>query len=553
MNILENIELAKPTSLTRKLTLNGITKIYPVYKIHIDALYYNDQNDRIASWISQYKDENGIESLTGLEREKYNDIIEKFIVYSNPMSIEKTQNNIQLVGQREPGVVLSDGRIIDGNRRYTCIRRISKSSPDNCWFEAVVLGNNLDMESSKKAIKMLELTIQHGEEKRVDYNHIEKLIGIYNDIIDTKLLTIEEYATSTNESVNEVKKKVEAAKILAEFLAYINLEKQFHVAREYQIVALINDLVELLKKCIEISEKERLKKIIFANILMNTIGDGRAFIKNLSIVMSNGMFEDFIKEQEEIQDILLERLYIQSPKNYSELRIFYKSNNDLADSLKFSLEDAAKGARTKELYKKPSQIVSKTINSLRDIDVNIVRKLGSTEKSKMKNQINMLSKTIQRISNIVDPQEENENLNNNTNSNPIPDNAPKIITIPDNQKGNKENYFKIIPSKYCDYIDIENESKNVITNSIIRLNVKLKYENNLNKYKFYFVNNDYKVCSNVIDLSLTNSYQSLIFNFDQHIEKNNHIYLVIKKEEDKENEARFLLEYDVNIVFVSDF
>ena len=45
------------TSLTRKLTIDGATEAYPVYRIKLDQLYYNDQNDRISTWISQYRAE----------------------------------------------------------------------------------------------------------------------------------------------------------------------------------------------------------------------------------------------------------------------------------------------------------------------------------------------------------------------------------------------------------------------------------------------------------------------------------------------------------------
>ena len=42
---LNDKELIEKTSLSRKLTLGGVTKAYPVYKIRLDLLYYNDQND----------------------------------------------------------------------------------------------------------------------------------------------------------------------------------------------------------------------------------------------------------------------------------------------------------------------------------------------------------------------------------------------------------------------------------------------------------------------------------------------------------------------------
>ena len=123
MNLLElqDASLVEKTNLTRKLTLGGVTKAYPVYRVRLDLLYYNDQNDRIATWITQYKSDPENAAFDTLDREQYNKTIEGFIIASNPAAMEKTKNNIALVNQREPGVVLADGRIIDGNRRFTCL------------------------------------------------------------------------------------------------------------------------------------------------------------------------------------------------------------------------------------------------------------------------------------------------------------------------------------------------------------------------------------------------------------------------------------------------
>ena len=79
MNLLkEGIELhlIEKTTLTRKLTVDGLTKAYPVYKIKLDALYYNDQNDRIATWIAQYKAQNQGKAPDCYDRDNYNNIIQ---------------------------------------------------------------------------------------------------------------------------------------------------------------------------------------------------------------------------------------------------------------------------------------------------------------------------------------------------------------------------------------------------------------------------------------------------------------------------------------------
>lgn len=60
------------TELTKQLSIDNHTEVYPVYKIRLDKLYYNDQNDRIATWISQYKADNKINSIDMKNKEEYN-------------------------------------------------------------------------------------------------------------------------------------------------------------------------------------------------------------------------------------------------------------------------------------------------------------------------------------------------------------------------------------------------------------------------------------------------------------------------------------------------
>ena len=178
------------TDETIKLTLDGKTKVYSVYRIKLDCLFYNDRNDRIATFISEYINTNG--SGPDLSNKKhYNDIIEKFIINSDEEKLDQTKKNIEAVEQRVPGVVLNDGRVIDGNRRFTCLRQLSIEKGDQFnYFNAAILDRNI--ETDAKQIKMLELMLQHGEDKKVDYNPVDKLVGIYKDIIKTKLLDKEE-------------------------------------------------------------------------------------------------------------------------------------------------------------------------------------------------------------------------------------------------------------------------------------------------------------------------------------------------------------------------
>ena len=140
---LNNPNMVQETELSKKLTIDGTTKAYPVYKIRLDQLYYNNQNDRIATWISRYNAEKGtIEE----DSPDYNNIIHEMIKESNEDAFKKTKNNIRDFEQRESGVVLKDGRIIDGNRRFTCLRELSREDAKFNWFDAVILNNTYEDE-----------------------------------------------------------------------------------------------------------------------------------------------------------------------------------------------------------------------------------------------------------------------------------------------------------------------------------------------------------------------------------------------------------------------
>lgn len=380
------------TTLTRKLTVDGLTKAYPVYKVKLDWLFYNDQNDRIATWISQYKAQNDGKAPDSTDRENYNSIIEQFIVESNPDAIRKTQNNIEMVDQREPGVVLADGRIIDGNRRFTCLRRLAAKNDRFGYFETVILDRNI--EHSAKQIKMLELSIQHGEESKVDYNPIDRLVGIYNDIISTHLLSVEEYAKSTNESETDVKKRVEVAKLMVEFLEFINAPEQFYIARDLQLYYPLEELLKLTKKCRTDDEIEDLKIAVFTNILMQTAGDMTRFVRHIKAVVGSEYQEEFLEEQKELAAKVIDTLPDQGKVNSTVIREVVRANDEVIQELERSMEKTLTKVKKTETKNRPIQLAEKASTFLESIDTHILLKMNDSELRRLSRQLDKLEQTI---------------------------------------------------------------------------------------------------------------------------------------------------------------
>ena len=383
------------TTLTRKLTVDGVTSTYPVYRVKLDWLFYNDQNDRIATWISQYKSEHDGLAPDITDKETYNSVIEKFIIESNPEAIKKTRNNIEMVDQREPGVALTDGRIIDGNRRFTCLRELARKNERFQYFETVILDRNI--ESSAKEIKMLELAIQHGEETKVDYNPIDRYVGLYNDVVDTKLLTIEEYANSTNDSIAAVKTNVETAKLLVEFLEFINAPKQFYIARDLKISGPIEELVKLIKKCRSEQEIKDLKVCVFNNILMQTEGDMTRFIRNIKNIIGSDYQQNFMNEQKALAEKVAEKLPEVGHVNSEVIREVMRNDDEMGQELKNCMENYLTKVKKVETRHRPIQLVEKATQFLEGIDTNILSKMSDAELKRLVKQINKLEDVISEI------------------------------------------------------------------------------------------------------------------------------------------------------------
>lgn len=540
MNLLEinDGSIVSKTNLSRKLTIGGITKAYPVYSVRLDQLFYNDQNDRIATWITQYKNDTKNASFSSLDREEYNKTIERFIIESNPSAIEKTKNNIALVNQREPGVVLTDGRIIDGNRRFTCLRLLHSEDASFNFFETVIL--DADAEADQKQIKMLELAIQHGEEQRVDYNQIDMAVGAYHDIVETELLTIEEYASSTNESVNEVKKRLSIAELIIEFLEFMNVPKQYHIAREMQVYSVFPELLPLLKRCDTEQEKTELKECVFNNLMMGACGDQRKFIRSIKSMMDSGLYSSYMKKQKSISeeiDLLKEDAQI---SNKAELDAFIKDNEELSEDLQISMDRALLKSKKAQSRSKPSQIVNKSISMLMDIDTRIIDKLSSEEKEKLSKQIHKLNDAVS----IIEEEVLDEGISTKAEE------PEEVIITPKRpfvaQRHTNE------PVVFC-----TNENF-VISNLAFSLEFSAiktsdEQDDNANYYVYFIDESNDELCPLQEIQVNTNEVSKINFSLNSSASGLDDCYLVLKSKQDSINEAQQILKFKINISFTLDF
>ncbi|MDH8970294.1 ParB/RepB/Spo0J family partition protein [Staphylococcus epidermidis] len=396
MNMINTNELIK-TNLTTRLTVDGITDEYDVYKIKLDNLYYNDQNDRIATWISKYKADNHLESFDLSNIEEYNKIIADFIKESDENAFKKTKNNIKALGQTEPAVILRDGRIIDGNRRFTCLRDLAKEDLKFNYLDAIFI--NKDIQDSKKEIKLLELYLQHGREERVGYKPIDRLVGVYNDVIKNKLITVEEYTKNTGQKTSEVTKMIDRANLMVEFLEFIDMPEHYYLARDWDLDGPLGEIKAVLNKIKTEEEREDVKNIIFTNIALKPDTDMTRYIRKIKKLVNTPQFKPFIEDNMELCERFLEKFDDKEEETTVEfINKEVRGDEELKDDLKNTYDKYQEKVKKRNSINAPKNQIEKAIDALQNIDFDIVLRLNDeTDYPQFLNSLERLEEEIENI------------------------------------------------------------------------------------------------------------------------------------------------------------
>lgn len=376
MNLLE-LKLGEPVS-SKKLTIQGMTKIFDVYRIPIEHLIYNKKNGRIATYVSQFIDE-GNEFPMG-DNEAFNKIIEDYIEKSNPDALKKTKANIKIMSQTEPAVVLANGVVLDGNRRFTSLRQLSRegAGAEFSYLEAVILENG---NYTEKDIKRLELNLQHAVESKVDYNPIDRLVDIYRDLIEEGgTFSPEEYARETQMTLNKVKEEIAIANLMVEYLDYVRQPLKFYIARDQKIDGPIREIYKILKsKNIDLDRIEDIKEFLFLNIL-SLGGDISRRIREIRSVIEDGKLStELFNELDESQILDDANDYFEDEKTKESVSSTKVLNLDkgIKTAITQVTENYVESKKLSNAQNQPVEMLKKAQNIIKEIDKDAVERMNS--------------------------------------------------------------------------------------------------------------------------------------------------------------------------------
>ncbi|PFZ58577.1 RNA polymerase subunit sigma-70 [Bacillus wiedmannii] len=376
------------------------------YAIPLKYLYYNEQNGRIGVALSNYESANG--KLSPGHNEEYNMIVQNMLTNDDDKTkkdMEVLKRDIAMKGQDQPGYVLNDGRVIDGNRRFTA-RRLLDQDPaiiEQQYFEAVIL-DDLSVENidDRKRIKSLELQIQFGRLDKVDYDPIDRAIDAHKTVSVNTIMTTTEYAKFAGLKPNEVSNLLLEAELIVKFLEFSNTNPDnYALAKQLELDGPLRDMLPQYKKFKNTANTDQLLNSLFAKIIQVRSAKEdykQEFRQIVKTVVGTKNEEKFIEEMEESTDTIVEALDNKEPiKNNVEL--FSRLHHDqeavqaIAEVQKITNKHSEKSKNRQE-KNMPAKLADKAITTIESIDKRIVQELPKAERQKLNESLGELRKQI---------------------------------------------------------------------------------------------------------------------------------------------------------------
>jgi hypothetical protein len=345
MNLLEKAcgnEFVK-TGETKKLSIPGVPNTnYDVYAIPLKYLYYNDQNGRINTTYKKFKAEK--EPLTPeMGDSEYNEIFEQFIFESNKQAMKDTLQSIKDKMQQEPGVVLSDGRVIDGNRRFTALRMCQKEDGIPKTFNAVILPLDTKSKADEKTIKKLELDLQLGREERVNYDPIDRIFDVYNTIVVEKLMTAEEYKKASGAgNIKGINRDIRLAELILKFIDIVspsgNSVDKFYLARDLKLDGPIEEIERAIND-LKSQKKASITEAILVHLVVSKIDkeqkDSTRIMRELktNILKNADVLDHYLPAVDENVDIIMEAFESQPITSSNDIKVVLNQNEEIKEAV----------------------------------------------------------------------------------------------------------------------------------------------------------------------------------------------------------------------------
>lgn len=385
----------RETDNVSSVYLDGHNVSKKVYEVRVDKLRYNAQNGRIATFMSRYRAEHG-ELPEG--DEATNDVIEQMIEADGKQALSKTKFDIKMKGQQEVALILSNGMVVDGNRRFTCLRKLSREENSLRFLRCFIFPDTYDV----RAIKLLELDVQMGKDEKKGYDPISALVDIKRSVLENHEVTEDEYAEHAGMTKAQMRSSIAQITLIDEFLETIDAPGAYHIAQDLKIQDPILSLSRRLKKCKNEDEREDLKQVVFANLMLLDEGDRARDVRGTmdQFLESRKAGGSYATEQMDIVDKVYDKLEERdegTPMTTEFIRDNLLGDEDLKRDLKVSHDKERLRTANKKIKEDQVAGVTEALDSLRDVDTNLLDKLSSDQLAEMLDALDEVMETATQL------------------------------------------------------------------------------------------------------------------------------------------------------------
>lgn len=132
-------------------------------------------------------------------------------------------------GQLEPGVITSDGYVINGNRRLAVLRSLAKETSNQrfAYMDVAVLPED----AKRDELYLLEASMQMTPETRARYGPVTTMLQIRRGLQELRLEK-EKIAEAMNMEAEDLEKHLERLALMEEYLAFIDRPGEYHILEE---------------------------------------------------------------------------------------------------------------------------------------------------------------------------------------------------------------------------------------------------------------------------------------------------------------------------------
>lgn len=257
--------------------------------------------------------------------------------------MKDTKQSIDEKSQQEPGVVLPDGRVIDGNRRFTALRMLERERKIPQCFNAVILRLNQDSKTDEKIIKELELDLQLGREERVSYDPIDRIFDVYNTIKIEKIMNEDEYKKASGAKTTKgINRDIRLAELIIKFIEIVspggNPIDKFYLARDLKLdgpVEEIEGVINKLKSDNVEATKDAVLVYLIASKVVDKQNDSTRIMRELknNIIKDKDRLQYFLASADEKVDIIMEAFEDNPIQSANELKTVIEQNNGPRESV----------------------------------------------------------------------------------------------------------------------------------------------------------------------------------------------------------------------------